>query len=122
MESYSSKSINSRFLEAIEHLTKDRSMGRITKTVIGEKVGIKQISNLARLSKQEPGVQRSVTVENCARLCFEFFISPEWLLLGIGEMKDDSIHEPALEEKVHELNRIVLGLVKSVARLEKAKG
>lgn len=117
-----SQSINNRFLAAIDAIAKDRSEGKITKTMIGERIGIKPISNLTRLANQKPGQQRSVTAEQCARLCDEFFISPEWLLLGIGPMQSDPPSPgSALDAKIDEVAQIVAGLVIKVNRLENAR-
>jgi HPt (histidine-containing phosphotransfer) domain-containing protein len=115
------KSINHRFLLAIDYLVTSHKSGKLTKGAIGERIGIKQVSNLTRLAKANQGANRSVSVENCARLCAEFNISPEWLLLGKGEMvtskvKIEQSESGRLESKITSLENRILILEKKILK------
>lgn len=80
---YFSKQITWRFLEAMDSIIGNTTMGKVTAGEFGEKVGITG-ANLSRLRYSDG--EHSVTLEAIGRICKEYNISSEWLIMGKGSM------------------------------------
>lgn len=84
---YYSQEITKRFLKAMDAIISDRENGKVTARDFGETVGMAG-SNITRLRDADAG--HSVTVEAIAKICLNYDISPSWLILGDGEMYDQT--------------------------------
>lgn len=104
---YFSKEISFRFIQAMDKILSDRSKGKITAKIFGDKVGIASSSiNRIRTNPES----HFVTIEALGRLCYHFDVSPVWLITGkeeleslqnlMGSLKQLEVRINAIEKKI----------------------
>jgi DNA-binding Xre family transcriptional regulator len=112
--------ITKRALSAIDSITADRTAGKITYQAIGDTIGISS-SNINRMRNLSGNF---ITVEACAKLCDNYKISPEWLLLNVGPMKSDTLDntDEGIADRVKNLESKYVQLEKSISALQTKPG
>lgn len=105
------QAITERFLHARKQILLDRSNGKITAKDFSDTVGMSQ-SNIARIERN-PG-EFNVTLEAVGRICHFYKISPYWIIIGNGEMRNFS----DVVKEQQNLKKRVIGLEKAVFDIE----
>lgn len=120
-------SINQRFKEAVEFLIKSEKS--LNKTSIAEKLDISKSKFSEILNNR-----MNIGVEDLALFAFHYKIDPNWLLLGIGEIKagyvqelhsalveEPKIDSPNLQLLIESKNETINSLQKIIQMLENEK-
>lgn len=99
--------IKLRFLEAIRRILMSRVKGVRTVTQLAPMIGAMQ-QNISQMEHSD----RYPTLDQIARLCEIFNYSPEWIILGKGNMENTSELNATVAVHEDRLNRIELALDK----------